>query len=305
MRHSCLLLLPLCLSLLACNSKRLEQALAPDPKLITSPTPKPPNPSPTAAEATPSPQTGLDGYTDLDSAPEQLRPYIDDLLKLELLQRDCNPAPCTTFQPNQAILRREYARWLVKTNNRFYSDVPTKQIRLAVETAEPVFTDLPKTDPDFAAIQGLAEAGIIPSQLSKPDKNAKTFQPDAPLTRADLMLWKVPLDIRATPPKTTIAQVSQKINFQDIQTIPPDVLNAIFADYQNGDNANFQRAFGYTTIFQPQRKVSRAEAATVLWHFGAQTDGISAQTLLQPTTASPATTTPSASITIPPQSPKP
>ncbi len=289
MRHSRLLLLPLCFSLLACNSKGLEQALAPDPKLITSPSPVTPSPSPTTA--TPSPQAGLGGYTDLDSAPEQLRPYIDDLLKLELLQRSCNPAPCTTFQPNQAILRREYARWLVDANNRFYSDVPTKQIRLAVETAEPVFTDVPKTDPDFAAIQGLAEAGLIPSQLSNQDKTAKTFQPDAPLTRADLMLWKVPLDIRTTPPNKTIAQVSQRINFQDIQTIPPDVLNAVFADAQNGDNANFQRAFGYTTIFQPKRKVTRAEASAVLWHFGTQTDGLSAPVLLKPTTASPSTPT--------------
>jgi hypothetical protein len=294
MRQSSLLLLPLFLSLIACNGKSVEQALAPDPQLTASPSADVPTPSLKQSKAAPlpSPKPGLGGYTDLDTTPQELRPYLDDLLKLELIQRLCNPAPCTTFQPNQAIQRREYARWLIAANNRFYRDMPLKQIRLAIATAEPAFTDVPQTDSDFASIQGLAEAGLIPSHLGN-DKAPKTFRPDAPLERTDLILWKVPLDIRKSPPAATVEQVKQNIGFQDIQKMTPAALNAIFADYQNGDQANFRRAFGYTTIFQPQRTVTRAEAAATLWYFGTQTDGRSAQTILDQTAQSQPATTPS------------
>jgi hypothetical protein len=46
-----------------------------------------------------------------------------------------------------------------------HGNSPAKQIREASAT-EPAFQDVPRTDPDFAVIQGLAEAGLIPSPLS-------------------------------------------------------------------------------------------------------------------------------------------
>ena len=55
----------------------------------------------------------------------------------------------------------------------------------------------------------------------------------------------------------------------------------MLADFQNGDQSNIRRVFGYTTLFQPKKPVTRAEAAGVLWRFGNASEGISAQEALQ------------------------
>ena len=58
-------------------------------------------------------------------------------------------------------------------------------------------------------------------------------------------------------------------------------MRAVLADYQNGDLSNIRRAFGYTTLFQPKKSVSRAEAASVLWQFGSQGSNLNAKDALQ------------------------
>jgi hypothetical protein len=99
------------------------------------------------------------------------------------------------FDPEAVINRRTFARWLLTTHNQLYRDRATKQIRPATSSSQPAFQDIPASDPDFATIQGLAEAGIIPSRLTG-ETDALLFQPDAPLTRETLIAWKVPLDRR-------------------------------------------------------------------------------------------------------------
>jgi hypothetical protein len=49
------------------------------------------------------------------------------------------------------------------------------------------------------------------------------------------------------------------------------------ADFQNSEQANIRRVFGYTTLFQPKKPVTRAEAAAALWYFGSQGEGLSAK----------------------------
>ncbi len=315
MRHT--RLLPLLLLLTACNTKAFEQAVAPDPRLNSSagsspspsasaspstgerplaPTIAPNQPSPSPS---PSPTPGLNGYTDLDTTPKELRPYLNDLLTLKpdlLTPNPCTPT-CTTFQPNQPIQRREYARWLTTINNHYYDKQPPNQIRLASPSAASLYTDLPNTDPDFPAIQGLAEAGLIPSPLS--NTPTKDFKPNAPLTREDLIRWKVPIDLRSLPPQATPDQIKQNIGYQDTQKLSPAALGAILADHKNGDNANFRRAFGYTTIFQPQRPVTRAEAAAVLWKFGTAGNFTTAASLTNPTPTPSVSPTPTSSTTPP------
>lgn len=169
--------------------------------------------------------------------------------------------------------------WLLAVNNTFYSDQRTKKIRPAVESAQPAFQDVGKTNIDFAAIQGLAEAGIIPSPLNGSTTVVK-FRPDAPLTRKDLVLWKVPLDTRAALPAATAAAVTEAWGFQDAGKIEPIALKAVLTDHSNGEFANIRRALGYTTLFQPDKAVTRAEAAAVLWRFGNSTEGITAADVL-------------------------
>ncbi len=226
------------------------------------------SPSPVATGAIATPQQ----FGDLTQAPAELQPYLADLAQLGVL----NVSSGQEFKPNQVITRREFARWLVAANNRLYATRPGNQIRLAVATDQPAFQDVPRSDADFAAIQGLATAGIIPSPLSG-NSTTVTFRPDAPLTREDLILWKTPLDTRQALPNATLDAVQQTWGFQDTPRIDPKALRAVLADYQNSDLANIRRAFGYTTLFQPKKPVTRAEAAAVLWYFGTQGDGMSAK----------------------------
>lgn len=232
-------------------------------------------------------------YVDIDKAPEELQPYLVDLIELDLLQGQpqiksadgkTQNAPADEFRPNQAITRREYAQWLLSTNNRFYTDQRSRKIRAGVDSSQPVFKDVSASAPDFGAIQGLAEAGIIPSPLTG-SSTELTFRPDAPLTRKDLILWKVPLDTRAPLPQATPDAVEQAWGFQDVAKIPARALQAVLADYQNGDLSNIRRAFGYTTLFQPDKAATRAETAAVLWRYGNSTEGVTAEELRNPRAA--------------------
>lgn len=229
-------------------------------------------------------------YIDIEKAPEETQPYLVDLIELELLEGRASTksadgktqaAPADQFRPNQAVTRREYARWLLATNNRFYTDQRSRKIRAGVNSSSPVFKDVATSDPDFGAIQGLAEAGIIPSPLTG-SSTELTFRPDAPLTRKDLLLWKVPLDTRSPLPQATAAAVAEAWGFQDAAKIPARPLQAVLADYQNGDLSNIRRAFSYTTLFQPDKAATRAEAAAVLWRYGNSTEGITAEELRNP-----------------------
>jgi hypothetical protein len=234
------------------------------------------NASPTAA---PDVDADPTTFADLDQAPPELQPYIADLAKIGALPtRPLNETSTTgsELKPNAEISRRDYARWLVAANNRIYANQPARQIRLATASGQPAFQDVPTSDPDFGVIQGLANAGLIPSPLSG-DSTTVTFRPDAPLTREELILWKVPVDTRQALPTASIESVQQTWGFQDATKIDPRALRAVLADYQNGDLSNIRRAFGYTTLFQPKKTVSRAEAAAVLWQFGSQGNGLSAK----------------------------
>ena len=300
----------LCLILASCEGSplgnSLENNLEPAPRLLEEETDAAPastpdvvstptvseEPVPTDDRAeTAEPETPViptftqASYTDIGEAPEELQQYIEDLVNLDVLTLidvkadDAIERNPNEFLPNQIISRREYARWLLAVNNRFYSDQRTKKIRPAIESAEPAFQDVGKTNIDFAAIQGLAEAGIIPSPLNGSTTVVK-FRPDAPLTRKDLILWKVPLDTRASLPTADAATVSEVWGFQDAGKIEPVALKAILADHSNGEFANIRRALGYTTLFHPDKGVTRAEAAAVLWRFGSSTEGITAMDIV-------------------------
>ena len=234
--------------------------------------------------------------TDLDKVPEQLRQQIQDLEALGVLTINPSGAKSnqnstsTQFEPNKTITRREFARWLVAANNQIYVNRPGQQIRLPSETSQPAFKDVPRSDPDFQNIQALAEVGLIPSPLTG-DSTAMLFRPDAPLTRENLVLWKVPLDTRQALPTASIDSAKQTWGFQDVGKIDPKALRAVLADFQNGDQSNIRRVFGYTTLFQPKKPVTRGEAAAAIWYFGSQGEGLSAKEALQlksnPTQATP------------------
>ncbi|MEG3833330.1 MULTISPECIES: S-layer homology domain-containing protein [unclassified Microcoleus] len=266
-----------------------EIAASPQPNNSESSASPTASPTPSNSEGTiptPSASPKSAQVSQLDTQiPQQLRQFVADLSQLEVLKvRTTESANLesgrTLPKPNKIVTRREYARWLVAANNQIYVSRQAKQIRLAVDSSEPAFSDVPKTDPDFSAIQGLAEAGVIPSSLSGETKDVK-FRPDAPLTRETMILWKVPLDSRQVLPTANIEGVKEKWGFQDASKIDSQASRAVLADFNNGDLANIRRVFGFTTLFQPKKSVTRAEAAASLWYFGVQDQGLSAKDALE------------------------
>ena len=237
--------------------------------------------SPNKPEVTPDSipvTTTVTDFTDLGEVREQLQPAVKEVAALGILTPQ-NKNSLDNFAPNELVTRRDYARWLVSANNKFHDNSPGKKIHLTKTTDQRAFKDIDVNDPDFGAIQGLAEAGLIPSILTS-DSNNVLFRPDAVLTREDLVTWKVPLDLRSALAKASIETIEETWGFQDAAKIDPLAIKALFSDYQNGDRANVSRIFGYTTLFRPKKGVTRAEAAASLWYFGYQDDGISATEIL-------------------------
>jgi hypothetical protein len=215
-------------------------------------------------------QAQINEFSDLEQAPAALRPWIKDLNQLGTIA----PKTGQNFQPNILVARREYARWLLQTNNRLYKNQPSRQIRLAQPNDSASYPDIPNNHPDFAIIQGLANAGLINSTGDR-------FSPNDPILREELVQWKIPLDLRQPLPNATLETVNQVWGFKDSDRIGESYLSAIFADAQLRDLSNIRRSFGFTTLLQPQKPVTRAEAAASLWYFGTATDGLSASKVLE------------------------
>jgi hypothetical protein len=237
-------------------------------------------------QITPTATPESQAFNDLNKAPQEWQQHIQDLAALGVLSiepkttKSNSAATTNEFEPGKIVTRREYARWLIAANNAMYASNPAKQIRSASESTQPAFSDVSSKDADFPEIQGLAEAGLIPSPLSG-DSTAVLFRPDAPLTREVLLLWKLPLDTRQALPAANLEAVKETWGFQDAARIDSKALRAVLADFQNGEQSNIRRVFGYTTLFQPKKPVTRAEAAMALWYFGSQGEGVSATEALK------------------------
>ena len=302
------LIVGLCALLGACSGNQaLQDRFAANPSLGSSPSPTStvsPTPTPdttgpdTPSTPTPTPtatfSTGT--FSDLDKIGDRQREEIEDLAQLDIVQAKTGQE----FAPQSNISRGEFARWLFQANNVFFANQPSKQIRPAPSNAPPLFTDVSPSHPNFAQIQGLADAGLIPSSLTN-DPTASQFRPDAPLTREDLVRWKVPLDHRRALPNASLENIKETWGFQDAAKINPNIWPALAADFQNGDQANLKRVFGYITIFQPQRPLTRGEAASALWFLGVQTDGLSAKDVIN----APATPSPGVEPTVTPDTANP
>lgn len=280
--------------LIGCDRNALQQAFSVDPKARNLSTP--PSPTVTASSIPEASSFPSPTVASKPTASAALQPYMTDVLQLS--EADA-PDLFKAFSPNEPVTRAAFARWLVSVNNRLYRDRPSRQIRTA-EASAPAFQDVLAGSPNFAYIQGLAEAGYIPSALSG-DKNQMRFRPSDALTRETLLLWKVPVDRRQILPTVSTDRVKQLWGFKDAGRIAASALPAVAADHQNGDLSNIRRLFGSTLLFQPQKPLTQAEAVAALWFIGVEGEGFSAQDLLRagpqvsPTepspTSSPAATT--------------
>ncbi|XP_022724459.1 uncharacterized protein LOC111281077 isoform X8 [Durio zibethinus] len=173
-------------------------------------------------------------------------------------------------QPSDLCTRREYVRWLVSANsvlsrNTVSKVYPAMYIENITELA---FDDITLEDPDFSSIQGLAEAGLISSKLSNQDLlnddlGPFYFSPESPLSRQHLVSWKMALEKRQLPEADSkiLYQIS---GFIDIDKISPDAWPALVADLSAGEQGIIALAFGCTRLFQPNKPVTKAQAAVAL-----------------------------------------
>ncbi|KAI8564829.1 hypothetical protein RHMOL_Rhmol03G0212700 [Rhododendron molle] len=175
-------------------------------------------------------------------------------------------------QPGDLCTRREYARWLVSASSTLSRNTVSKVYpAMYIENVtELAFDDITPEDPDFPSIQGLAEAGLISSKLSRrdmsssdEDQSSLCFSPESILSRQDLVSWKMALEKRKLPDadKKILHQLS---GFIDIDKINPDACPALVADLSAGENGIIALAFGYTRLFQPDKPVTNAQAAIAL-----------------------------------------
>ncbi|KAM7494484.1 hypothetical protein LguiB_029093 [Lonicera macranthoides] len=176
-------------------------------------------------------------------------------------------------QPGDLCTRREYARWLVSASsavsrNSVSKVYPAMYIENVTELA---FNDITPDDPDFPSIQGLAEAGLISSKLSRRDMSSSLdedvssycFCPESPLSRQDLVSWKMSLEKRQLP--VADRKILQEVSgFLDTEKINPDACPALVSDILAGEQGIIAVAFGYTRLFQPDKPVTKAQAAIAL-----------------------------------------
>ncbi|MDB5069931.1 MAG: S-layer protein, partial [Candidatus Eremiobacteraeota bacterium] len=176
-----------------------------------------------------------------------------------------------TFQPEKPVLRREYVRWLFKTNNAVWANLPAKQIHPAESGDKSDFTDLQPSDPDFKYIEGMNAAGI---SVGFPDK---TFKADQPVTHEQAIAIKAVLDRGgiADRYKAVDSAKSRLPEWKDKAQISAAFAGAIATDTSADDInskstqiGNVGRAFGAVAMFRPQAPVKRGEAAMLLQVIG-------------------------------------
>ncbi|ESQ32921.1 hypothetical protein EUTSA_v10003928mg [Eutrema salsugineum] len=183
------------------------------------------------------------------------------LKKLKIIEDD--------VMGDELCTRREYSRWLVRSNLLLERN-PKHRIVPAVALAGssvPAFEDVNTTDPDFEYIQALAEAGITFSKLSGEDSRHDTgninFNPESFVSRLDLVNWKAQLECDFLP--EVMEEISRtKVDYIDMKNINPDIALGFFLDSLTGDKSTIRNVFGRIKRFQPNRPVTKAQAAVAL-----------------------------------------
>uniref|UniRef100_A0A0D9W1Q3 SLH domain-containing protein n=1 Tax=Leersia perrieri TaxID=77586 RepID=A0A0D9W1Q3_9ORYZ len=188
-------------------------------------------------------------------------------------------------QAGELCTRREYARWLVVASNCLSRNTSSKvyPAMFIENVTELAFDDITPEDSDFPFIQGLAEAGLISSKLSRSDMNVPQdasdshilFSPECPVSRQDLVSWKMALDKRQLPEVDKTVR-NEKIllllnssmykasGYIDVDKINAAAWPALVADLVAADQSITALAFGFTRLFQPDKPVTKGQAALAL-----------------------------------------
>ncbi|KAH0462660.1 hypothetical protein IEQ34_010235 [Dendrobium chrysotoxum] len=171
--------------------------------------------------------------------------------------------------------RREYARWLVKANCMLerktkHRIVPTNLIAGSVS---PAFDDVNVNDSDFWCIQALGEAGIVSSRLSSSNPSSLSdieksneeerfyFFPNNFISRLDLVNWRAVLEYSISSNlKEKISRTKPPLSDLSARNLEPQLV----MDLLSGDGSIVTRTFGNIRRLQPDKPVTKAQAAVAL-----------------------------------------
>lgn len=174
---------------------------------------------------------------------------IKDLVKLDVLN-----AGSGKFEPAKGCKRSAFVAWVVRANNVLR---PDEKIRLADPGSKATFSDVPSTHPQFKFIQGMANAGWSVGY------DDKTFKPDNILTREEMIAIKTPLDAGKDLKDENRPSIQQ---WSDYKKIGKRYIGPM--SWETAWTPNWDRCFGKTKSCEPQKPVTRAEAALCVWQFG-------------------------------------
>lgn len=163
------------------------------------------------------------------------------------------------FDPYGPITRGDYVRWLVLANNAYFAGAQD-QIRLAEPNSEQSFVDVPKSNPNFKYIQGLANAGYLVGI----DKTH--FAPDRKLTREELLAILINRDNHGSSP-VSLEKLEGDTGLSDANKISKPYWGAIDSDHWSnifGSSQSLQRVFGPVKFLHPQQLATRADAAIAI-----------------------------------------
>lgn len=163
------------------------------------------------------------------------------------------------FKPYGPISRGQFVAWLVRANNAIYGK--KYRIRLA-RSGDSTFKDVPKSNPYWPYIQGLANSGFVVGFTDG------TFKPNKQLTREEMIHLKVNVDYGGLKKNNGyIKKKSLNRWFNDWNQVDKRFAPAVYwDDYSSAKNIS--RVFGTLKVLKPKTAVTREEAATCIWVFG-------------------------------------
>uniref|UniRef100_K7N3R9 SLH domain-containing protein n=1 Tax=Glycine max TaxID=3847 RepID=K7N3R9_SOYBN len=178
-------------------------------------------------------------------------------------------------QPSDLCTHHEYAQWLVSASSALSRKTISKVYPATYidNVTGHAFDDITPEDPDFSCTQGLAEAGLIESRLSRccdrplstdEDYGPFYFSPESPSSHQDVVSWKIDLEKRQLPEADRNnlfasnmmidgQMLCQLSGFIDTDKIHTDACPALVADVSAGEHGII-----------PHKPVTKAQTAIAL-----------------------------------------
>ena len=169
------------------------------------------------------------------------------------------------FRPYDPLTRAEFVRWLVRSNNAMAQGNTSSMIRLADPSSDVTFVDVPKSNPDFPYIQGMANAGYVIGV------DSKHFAPGRNITREELVAIFVSRMVGSNIKPSTPDQIAGDVGLSDAQDISKPYWGAIESDHWSGlfgSNHVLNRVYGSIKVFHPHKFATRTDAALAVQTFG-------------------------------------